>query len=495
MTIPGAVRRGGSALQLSAPRLRWSEAAAFGALLVAMLAGGAASVAAWLALAGWALKGGAAAVRAILFGVLLNGLNPILFPPSATGLTLRWVVLACAGLGVVLRYFRVGLSAAEWKLILWAALYLMGVLLLAISGSYVPLLSFVKLGMFGFAFLTVVLGVRQSQHHPWRNTLYTLYLLLLVPSVMLAATPFGYYPGAGLMGLLGHPQLYGFVLVPPLAWLTMNLLGGALAVTPAAMYFAVLFGWVTLFLSGTRTAVLAGVLSFAAAGGYAIFRRRELLAVAMRGPAGRIRIAIAFLSIAMLLGTTGAWMASLGGFVYKYGSDGTQGGVEQLTATRAPLIAMQWRNFQNSPWTGIGFGIPTDITSLVGTSTSATLGLGAPAAEKGVIVTAVLEETGFVGGVLFVALLVALAAPVFARASLGMMALFASALLVNLGEVAFFAPGFAGNFIWFYLALAAVSESARSPIAGAEVPPRAPLMVHAPAHEARPVARRSVYEA
>ena len=62
--------------------------------------------------------------------------------------------------------------------------------------------------------------------------------------------------------------------------------------------------------------------------------------------------------------------------------------------------------------------------------------------------SAVLEETGILGGLLVSWLLISLVGPVFTRSDFAIFILMSAALLVNFGEMVFFSVGGMGLYFW-----------------------------------------------
>ena len=102
-------------------------------------------------------------------------------------------------------------------------------------------------------------------------------------------------------------------------------------------------------------------------------------------------------------------------------------------------------NFKESPWIGNGFQVSEDFDHREIVSWKQVL--SAPI-EKGVWVTAVLEEGGVFGMVLFVTfILTAIFGLLSKRAVIGASALFIF-VVSNLGEFTFFSMSYTGGLMW-----------------------------------------------
>ena len=130
-------------------------------------------------------------------------------------------------------------------------------------------------------------------------------------------------------------------------------------------------------------------------------------------------------------------------FVLKTSGEGTPITTEAVLSSRQALIDRSLYNFKQSPFIGNGFQVSE---SMKGWKMNRLI-LTAPV-EKGVWVTAVLEETGVVGFSVFVLFLVGcIVISVKRRAYMGAACLFVCTL-TNLGEFTFFSMSYSGGFIW-----------------------------------------------
>lgn len=134
-------------------------------------------------------------------------------------------------------------------------------------------------------------------------------------------------------------------------------------------------------------------------------------------------------------------------FVLKYTSEesGYEVNMEEVMVTRQGSMDSQIANFRESPMIGNGFQVSKHMA--MREYTSWTQVLSAPV-EKGVWVTAVLEEGGVFGMILFVIfLLVAFVALWSRRAYVGLSVFFAM-IVCNLGEFTMFSMTSTGGLVW-----------------------------------------------
>lgn len=116
---------------------------------------------------------------------------------------------------------------------------------------------------------------------------------------------------------------------------------------------------------------------------------------------------------------------------------------EAVMSSRQSLIDRALYNFKRSPIIGNGFQVSDAMKGMKVNG----LALSAPI-EKGVWVTAVLEEGGIIGWLLFVGFLVScMLVSIKRKAYTGAACLFVC-MLTNLGEFTFFSMSYTGGFTW-----------------------------------------------
>lgn len=116
---------------------------------------------------------------------------------------------------------------------------------------------------------------------------------------------------------------------------------------------------------------------------------------------------------------------------------------ERLVSSRQALMDRAIKNFKQSPLLGNGFQVDEKMKGMKVDG----LALSAPI-EKGVWITAVLEEGGVIGWLLFAGfLLSAIIISIKRRAYTGAACLFVC-MLSNLGEFTFFSMSYSGGFTW-----------------------------------------------
>jgi hypothetical protein len=398
-----------------------------------------------LGLAGYAWRSPRAAIEALTVLFVVLNLNPGLFPSQGQGASLRWLVLLSAFGRAVWDGL---LLDRPWPVRVLAPVFLFSgtVIVLAVAGSRIPEVSVFKGVAFTLGVTAVLSGMlRTADAGYWRSWFLTVFLVVLAVSLPLYVLPVGFWSnGRGFQGILVHPQTLGPALAPVVAWLLVRtlfqgdrspaVLGGL-----AAGVFAVI-------ATESRTAALMLVGGLGAAGLVAL--RRGAFRLPGWSPTAILFAAVAL--VGLLVISASSLRERAAGFLLKR-VDATS---TSSTEIRARMISRQWENFRAHPFTGIGFGLPSDAAEWSRVSTGF---LGLPTgytSEKGFLPTSVLEETGAIGALLIVFVLAALMRPVFREGPLPAVALLTASLLANAGEMVFFSFGGTGLMLWLLIGLA-----------------------------------------
>jgi len=140
--------------------------------------------------------------------------------------------------------------------------------------------------------------------------------------------------------------------------------------------------------------------------------------------------------------------------------------LENLSSSRQMLVESAWENFKRKPFTGNGFQVSAEMQF---EKRSTLMEYMSAPIEKGVWVTAILEEGGLMGFLLFAGFLVVCFALLVKRhAYIGAGALWVFAV-VNLGEFNFFSMSYTGGFEWALVFAAVILDGQRMKNVGLEV--------------------------
>lgn len=160
---------------------------------------------------------------------------------------------------------------------------------------------------------------------------------------------------------------------------------------------------------------------------------------------GRVVNAMMILGLAggVVLVALPSGRAGISRFLLKGHSDRVS--VEGVMNTRQFIIDRQLENFKKSPLLGHGFQVDEEMEGEKRNSLKEIL--SAPI-EKGVWVTAVLEEGGIAGWLIFaIFLLTCIVGSAQRKAYIGSSSLFV-VMMTNLGEFTFFSMSYTGGFCW-----------------------------------------------
>lgn len=389
------------------------------------------------------------------------GMLALLIVLGNTSISLgRWIVLFAA-FGRMLWdgvFAGEGVPRMAYMLLLFFAV----VLPLSIVSSSFPLVSSLKLTTFTLGTAVTVTGFYRTRHLAdyWLSWLFTLGAFILLASLPLYGLPEGYTRnGVGFQGILSHPQTFGPVVAPITALVT------------GLYFFRERTSWVVLlcvglgiagmYLSLSRTSllafVLAGLLTTAVGFGF----KPDTWAVDLGRALGRPAVMLGILAALALAAVQWTSIQSeLGSFLAKDGESASV--VQALEESRGGLMSQSMANFRTKPLTGIGFGAPSDPVRFARSLERGPYGIPLSASvEKGFMPTAVLEETGLIGALLTVGLLVVLFMPAVQHPDPTLFWMMGASLFVNFGEMVFFSVGGMGFFLWFVMAFCHVAAMQR----------------------------------
>jgi hypothetical protein len=429
-------------------------------VLTAVVASGATSDVAQLGLLGWALAGPLTALQSLSLFVVVRNFNPSLAAHGVIGGALAWAL----PLVVSLRLLPL-VTAQSLRLLgpLWL-FCTVGVLtsVLTSPAVAVSIMKAATLAIVASGVLIASARLTPTETSVLGTWLRTLAVVVAGLSLLTIVRPgIAHLPNSDLLnGILGHSQALGAFLAPFAAaslaeWMLRR---GSMTPVRSASWLAML---ACLLLTSSRTAAVATILglAFSMIGGVAADRRRT--GAEVRRALGMI--AGLMLALLVMQLATGRVLSSVSHFVLK----GTQTSVgEAFQASRGGLVSTELQNFLKSPWIGNGFGVYADGVFPTGVKTFLGIPVSAPV-EKGVLPTAVLEETGLLGFLCLAVLIYALVAPVWRRAPHPIVAMLIACLFVNLGEAVLLSPGGMGLHIWLLIGWCVRAAQVQSAPAGA----------------------------
>lgn len=417
-------------------------------------------IAAWIVVALWAVGGTDQAVEALLTSVVLNALNPGVFARSEIGLSLRWFIL-------VLASFRVGYAWAKdgFKRPSWFRYFLLFVLyagLAALFVSRVPTVSLFKLMTYSVGSLVIYFGIRLGGKRDWGLNILAFGVVLAILSLPLLGVSQGrLLNGTQFQGILSHPQQYGVLVSIPLGYAIAVWLLDRNARLHWYQVVLLLAMGSTVLLSGARTGYFAVFISVVTG---------VLLTKSLSFFLSRLAFhPFTYLGIGALIVVF--WITNpvdqIKSLIFERESDvyayyglylsADDPILTHVLASRLGLIEDSWRNFLMHPVAGIGFGIPSSANFDTFIQTLGGIPVSFPA-EKGFLVTGLLEEVGLLGITLFVLLIFSQFRVLRMSLLLPYVMLYLAALFVNLGESVYFALGSTGILVHVAMATALVGS-------------------------------------
>lgn len=133
--------------------------------------------------------------------------------------------------------------------------------------------------------------------------------------------------------------------------------------------------------------------------------------------------------------------------------------MENLTSSRMGMVDRTLLNFKQSPVIGNGFQVSREMADLKIESVRDML--SAPV-EKGVWITAVLEEGGVIGFLIWTIFLISTLIKFVRMRAYITASVFFLFIVSNMGEFSFFSMSYLGGFMWALVFAAAVLDSSRA---------------------------------
>lgn len=430
-------------------------------VLALRMAGGPGVYAAYSLLILYALRGPNEAIKALFLSWFLSHISPgLASTPSGTEV-LRILILLAGFTSAILASFKSQNALLMGRTVSAFALFGVFSVSHALLVSYAPDVSLLKAASFLVMALTLSIAWFSRRVDVERLQGWVFFWLAAIAalSAPLLLLPLGYVTnGNGFQGILNQPQAFGMTMALLAAWIGGRMLRlrafSAIDIGLAGMVM------VMLFLSESRGAMLAAsgglVLSYCLARGLNLSRVRMAFK--------NLRHKRVFLLMVCMLFCGGLFFDKVSSMIERTIAKRTENHsiTSAFDASRGALIAKSMKNFYANPVLGIGFGVasnPADMKvvrePVFGLPVSASI-------EKGNMYSAILEEIGFLGFMLFFGILFVLLNSICRSGQLEMVWLFFCALLVNLGEAVLFSPNGIGMLVWILMLMATSARSAQA---------------------------------
>lgn len=257
--------------------------------------------------------------------------------------------------------------------------------------------------------------------------------------------------------MMNHSQTLGMVMC---FWVTFLIADWMFMIQkPNKLYsFLIACGLFLLYKSAGRTAMGTLIattgflfLCFMRSGGVRAVWKRRVMSAAV--------FATIVLGLAILL--TPRLRDGIMTFVLKYNTSTIS--LDDMTSddvfkTRQFLIDEQMYNFKRRPVTGWGFQVTPEVAEMVQYSEGPIL--TAPV-EKGVWVTAILEEGGVIGWIIYVVYFLTVFVLLYSRRAFMGLGVFMMIHISNLGEMTMFSLSGIGGIMYLFLFMALVLDAKR----------------------------------
>lgn len=440
----------------------WKEGAAVAGLLCLLMTGRFAGAAVLGVLILWAGMGTRNALQSLSVSVLVVMDNRDLTGEQPLVGVLKWLLLAIAMGRVLADHNHRPAGRPAWAL--WFGLFFFAALGLIFVEERSPVLSLMKLGTFSAGALTALVGMRDRRYPTryWLNWMMTLGGVVLALSAPLVADSVGYLTNTTwFRGILTHSQTFGVYLAPLAVYLTVE---AFLRPRLSTFVLAVLAAGGIYFAAARTAFVAVGAGLACALMSLLLFRQRK-----RRASGRRHLVPLLCTGMAVLLG-----VAALGGpFLREILVDYVTKGQWDLSApilssrglggSRVDQVNQLMNSIADYPLFGVGFGLaPAGVAQTLERDELTGLPTGSPS-EQGFLPLAVLVQLGVVGAIALAGFLVVLAYPIVKCGDPAILALFWTAVLVNFGEMVFFAIGGLGMQMWLLVALCYQASVAARP--------------------------------
>ncbi|PTB95384.1 hypothetical protein C9974_00490 [Marinobacter sp. B9-2] len=390
-------------------------------------------------------------ILAILFTWLFSMLNAGLGFAASDFVFGKYIVFVSASASMFFRsYFNrfknfgVRISKPNFSILMLFAILMAHSILF----SMFPVLSLLKLTLWGMVFCTLISAwtyMSLEEKDRLHDILLNILLLVLVISLFLVASPTGYLSnGSGFQGILNQPQVFGAT-----AAIVSTLIFSVVIRRRNNLFawFFFIFGIAMIFLSESRTAGVALILTIAISSIIFMFERRGSFFQTFRGLGSVYSVVVGVLGVVVILSSYSFISSYFENYISKGGRDGQFGGIsESFEDSRGFLVLRMVNNISEYPFFGIGFGVGSDYDSFeMNVHRVFGLPISAPV-EKGVLPIAIIEEFGlFLSAIIFLFMFLA----IIRAANYGFygISLIFLVYLLNIAEAMLFSPGGMGLLV------------------------------------------------
>ena len=381
-------------------------------------------------------------------------------PSAPLGALGRYAIIFVAAASVFFRFSPRQYKSNQKRLILMTIA--LGVFLIAHSllFSVMPDVSILKAISWVLTVTSLIAAwgsLSEKQGDQLIRQLFAGLSVVLIFSLPLTVLPLGYLRnGTGFQGILNHPQAFGPTMSLLGVWTALGLL--TLSRPPWKLVFFCGACLASILMSESRTAglaLVAGIFSSIIVTG--VLLRQPVMHLFPGLRSSRV-ILVVSCSTFMAIVFAPQLLERLDSYVSKSKRTDVGNIFEAYDHSRGALIDTMWDNIDKQPFTGVGFGIASNPSTMQVTRDPVfNFPVGA-SIEKGVLPIALVEEVGIFG--FFFVLLWGMGILRSALRSGGRaLGLLATIILLNFGESTFFSVGGMGMLSLVILGWVATRES------------------------------------
>jgi hypothetical protein len=397
------------------------------------------------------------AIKAISLSGLIIMASPFLIDINEIHTFFRFPLIAVAGA-------RIFWEVSHRRIVLFAEVHIKTLLafgivslFLAFLNQYFFVISFLKLGTFIYGTCAIMLAanINRLSGKTLSDWFFSLVLFYIAANILAYVLGIGYTfrrglyefigdPAIGYVGMTSHPQVQGTLSAISFAYAFSIYLFTSYRLR-WLMGLAAPILLILCYMSASRTGLFAAMGTIILAIAVTATMNTGSRRVRMNVSTAQI-VTTTFMGIISLIAleaiTGGAILQKVSDFSVKAIRSGNDFSFDRIYETRIHLIEISWQNFIQNPSTGIGFG------TMLNAQWAANASILAAPTEKGFLPTAILEEVGIPGTFCFILFLLAFFYHYWRLHNIVALTMMTCFLLLNLGEMVFFALGGSSLYCW-----------------------------------------------
>lgn len=393
---------------------------------------------------------------------LFSSLNLEIFPNGDTYKNTRFIIIFIG----LFQSFHL-LSKIDIKknvnIYFYLTLFVLFVLIHSLFVSSIISISILKILLWFSSFVLLInswIKISQKEFNRLIKNIFWIFIAIVFFSLLIINSKFAYIKNIDhFQGIINHPQHFAIMLV---IFMTMIFTGFPYKLYSRKIRLLILLPLIyMLFLTNSRTGILTFVLI------YLIYlmidptfdniRKKYTNTTKLIFLFSILVMPLLILSFFQI--NTYLQVELIQNFITKSSDIQYQSLFENYGVSRGIILSESIINIKNNLWSGIGFGIGSDLNDFYLKIKSEPI-FGIPYSapiEKGNLFIAVFEELGAFGFILFILFLFICYLNIY-KGSFRGLPMFCAIILLNLGEFTFFSPGSAGGLCLIFFTLVVVRK-------------------------------------